>query len=146
VRFFPEFSQTLSTDVRGYEVPSELLFFCRRKRQVTVSGRFSQNLVSDDRSWEVPSQTSVLLSPKSIGAIFPEFSQKVVSDDRSWEVPNRLSHKSLADPKSARELLSVCSKLLRDEKKDLEESEEAIRILSSSGSKIQPELKKQRDL
>lgn len=32
----------------------ELLFFCRRKRQVTVSGRFSQKVVSDDRSWEVP--------------------------------------------------------------------------------------------
>jgi len=32
----------------------ELLFFCRRKRQVTVSGRFSQKVVTDDRSWEVP--------------------------------------------------------------------------------------------
>jgi len=48
--------------------------------------------------------------------------------------------------KSARELLSALLKLLREEKKELDESEEVVRTLSSCGSKTQPELKKQRGL
>jgi hypothetical protein len=43
-------------------------------------------------------------------------------------------------------LLVLCAKLLRDEKRDEVEAEEAIKTLAHATDKKQPETKKQRDL
>ena len=64
---------------------------------------------------------------------------------RSCEVPNRLSHKSLADPKSAEELRILCTKVLERETEDLSAENDCKNLVNKKGKK-QTVTKKQRDL
>jgi hypothetical protein len=79
----------------------------------------------------------------------PKFYEIKKDLDESENTIKTLTHargKKQPDPKSERELLSLCTKLLRGEKRDLDDSEEAIKTLANKDNKKQPELKKQRDL
>lgn len=64
---------------------------------------------------------------------------------RSWEVPNRLSHKSLADPKSAEELRALCTTILERETEDLGVENDRKNAVNKKGKK-QTVSKKQRNL